>query len=114
MTREKLNPLQKEALILEFRQKEIPMHEFCESHKVAVSSFKRWIKQYESKGIAGLARADSRFAGLFPEDGGSLESYKKQIMLLTIENERLKKKYMVRMNEAGEKEFIPLKMKISR
>ena len=43
MAREKLNPLQKEALILEFRQKEIPMHEFCESHEVAVSSFKRWI-----------------------------------------------------------------------
>lgn len=34
MAREKLNPLQKEALILEFRQKEMPMHEFCESHEV--------------------------------------------------------------------------------
>ncbi|MBO4698154.1 helix-turn-helix domain-containing protein [bacterium] len=37
----------------------------CESHGVAVSSFKRWIKQYESKGVAGLARADKRVEWLF-------------------------------------------------
>lgn len=114
MAGKQLDPLQKEALILEFREKGGLMHEFCEEHKVPVSSFKRWIKQYESKGIAGLARADKRFESLFPEEGGTVESYKKLIMQLTIENARLKKKYMVRTNEAGEKEFIPLKMKNSK
>ena len=88
MAGKQLDPLQKEALIQEYREKGGLMHEFCESHGVAVSSFKRWIKQYESKGIAGLARADKLFEGLFPENGGTIESYKKLIMQLTIENAR--------------------------
>jgi len=67
------------------------MQEFCEEHKVAVSSLKHWFKQYKSGGIAGLARADKRFSTLFPEDGGTVESYKKRIIELTIENARLKK-----------------------
>ncbi|MBO4700034.1 transposase [bacterium] len=54
MSGKQLDPLQKEALIMEYREKGGLMHEFCESHGVEVSSFKRWIKQYESKGIAGL------------------------------------------------------------
>ena len=114
MAGKQLDPLQKEALVLEFKAKGGLMHEFCEEHKVAVSSLKRWIKQYESGGIAGLARADKRFSTLFPEDGGTVDSYKKRIMELTIELARLKKKYLVRTNEAGEKEFIPLKMKNSK
>lgn len=52
MAGKQLDPLQKEALVLEFKAKGGLMHEFCEEHKVPVSSLKRWIKQYESGGIA--------------------------------------------------------------
>lgn len=114
MAGKQLNPLQKAELIKEFQEKGGDLFDFCKSHGISPTSFRRWLKQYECQGIAGLARADKRFSALFPDDGGTIEAYRKQIMLLTIENARLKKKYMVRMNEAGEKEFVPLKMKNSK
>lgn len=39
------------------------------------------------------------------------EAYKKEILRLRIENERLKKNYTVRTNEAGEQEYVRLKPK---
>ena len=42
------------------------------------------------------------------------EAYKKEILKLRIENERLKKNYTVRTNEAGEQEYVRLKPKNSK
>ena len=39
------------------------------------------------------------------------EAYKREILRLRIENERLKKNYAVQMNEAGEPEYVRLKQK---
>ena len=42
------------------------------------------------------------------------EAYKREILKLRIENERLKKNYTVQMNEAGEQEYVRLKPKSSK
>ena len=42
------------------------------------------------------------------------ESYRREILKLRIEHERLKKHYAVRMNEAGEPEYIRLKEKTTK
>lgn len=42
------------------------------------------------------------------------EGYKREILRLRIENERLKKKYLVRQNEDGQTEYVRLKMKSSK
>lgn len=46
--------------------------------------------------------------------GRSEEGYKREILRLRIENERLKKKYLVRQNEDGQTEYVRLKMKSSK
>ena len=42
------------------------------------------------------------------------EGYKREILRLRIENERLKKKYLARQNEDGQTEYVRLKMKSSK
>ena len=64
---------------------------------------RKWIKQYDECGIEGLARADAEIKEILPEGiDRTEEAYKKEILKLRIENERLKKNYTVRTNEAGE------------
>lgn len=111
-----LNPLEKEFLILNYRKNtRIKMKDFCDSNSVTVASLKKWIQQYDEGGLDGLARADSEFIDIYPEGFDRKEdSYKREILRLRIENERLKKNYTVRKNEAGEQEYIPLKPKISK
>ncbi len=84
MSRKRLNPFEKEFLIRQFREN---------------SSLK--LREYDAAGIEGLSRG-SRYPDLLP---GSLdptvENYKKEILRLTIENERLKKNYAVRTTPDG-------------
>ena len=42
------------------------------------------------------------------------EAYKREILKLRIENERLKKNYAVQTNEAGEQEYVRLREKSSK
>lgn len=62
----------------------------------------------------GLARADAEIGSVLPEGiNPTEEAYKREILKLRIENERLKKNYTVQMNEDGEQEYVRLKKKIS-
>lgn len=75
------------------------------------------MRLYDEKGIEGLYRMTDRSqAGpLLPEgQEGSVENYKRQLIRLTIENERLKKSYLVRMGQDGKQEYIPLRAKNTR
>lgn len=73
------------------------------------------LKQYEEAGIEGLARADAEIGNILPEGvDKTKEGYKREILRLRIENERLKKKYLVRQNEDGQTEYVRLKMKSSK
>jgi transposase-like protein len=109
------NPLEKEFLIRSYRNNgRIKLGDFCVANNVSDSSFKKWLKQYDEGGLEALARADADFGAVLPEGiDRTEESYKREIMKLRIENERLKKNYMVRTNENGEQEFVRLKPKNS-
>ena len=108
-----LNPLEKEFLIRSYRGNQtIKLSEFCERHDISDGAFKKWLKQYDEGGLEGLARADSSIGDVLPDGiDRTEESYKREIFKLRIENERLKKNYTVRTNDAGEQEYVRLKPK---
>ena len=78
-------------------------------NNITEPSLKRWIKQYEEGGLEGLARADAEIQSIVPEGfDRTEESYKREILKLRIENERLKKSYAVQMNSDGQMEYVRL------
>ena len=111
-----LNPLEKEFLVKQYKSNPtIKMSDFCRANNVSDAALRKWIKQYEEGGIEGLARADADIKEILPEGiDRTEEAYKKEILKLRIENERLKKNYTVRTNEAGEQEYVRLKPKTSK
>lgn len=111
-----LNPLEKEFLIrLYLSNQTIKLSDFCEKHYVSVGAFQKWLKQYNEYGLEGLARADAEIKSVLPDGiDRTEEAYKREILKLRIENERLKKNYTVQTNEAGEQEFVRLKPKNSK
>ena len=111
-----LNPLEKEFLIRQFKSNcRIKLSDFCNSNNVSEAAFRKWLKQYELGGLEGLARADTAIRDVLPEGiDRTEEAYKREILRLRIENERLKKNYAVQMNEAGEQEYVRLKEKSSK
>lgn len=111
-----LNPLEKEVLIKRYKSNQtVKMQDFCIINNVSITAFKKWLKQYEENGLEGLARADSTIPEVLPEGiDRTEEAYKREILKLRIENERLKKNYMVQKKEDGTQEYIHLKPKNSK
>lgn len=110
-----LNPLEKEFLIRQYKSNtRIKMRDFCEANHISSGAFQKCIKQYDEDGLEGLARADSEIKDVLPEGiDRTEESYKREILKLRIENERLKN-YVVQTRDTGEQEFIRLKPKNSK
>ena len=107
-----LNPLEKEFLIHRYKSSRRTAKEFCVMNNITEASLKKWMKQYEEGGIEGLARADSEIQSIIPDVfDRTEESYKREILKLRIENERLKKSYAVQMNSDGQMEYVRLKEK---
>ena len=93
-----LIPLPKKVfLIRSYRSNaRIKLIDFCLANNVSDSSFKKWLKQYDEGGLESLARADADFGAVLPEGiDRTEESYKREIMKLRIENERLKNLHSV-------------------
>ena len=111
-----LDPLQKEFLIRTYRSNpNVKLRDFCEINGVSEGAFKIWLKQYETGGLEGLARADAVTKDALPEGlDRTEENYKREILKLRIENERLKKNYTVKKKENGEIAYIPLRPKSSK
>ena len=88
-----LNPLEKELLIRQFKGNDrVTLYEFCTANNISMNSFRPWVKQNESGGLATLARQDKTLPEVFPESFiRTEENYKREILRLRIENERLKK-----------------------
>jgi len=108
-----LDPLQKEFLIRQYRSNpDITLSDFCYANRVSEGAFRTWLKQYENGGLEGLVRATKSVESVLP-DGveRTEENYKREILKLRIENERLKKNYTVETTETGEQVYIPLKPK---
>lgn len=108
-----LDPIQKEFLIRRFRDNpDTKISDFCDANHISVGAFKLWLKQYEQGGLEGLARVDSKSPDVLPEGiDRTEENYKREILKLRIENERLKKSYTVEQIPDGETVYIPLKPK---
>lgn len=52
MSYHKLNPLEKEYLIKQYRARPgVRMADFCERHQVVVSAFQEWLKHYDAEGF---------------------------------------------------------------
>lgn len=111
-----LNPLEKEFLIRKFKSNpRIKSSDFCQANNISVTAFKKWLQQYDEGGVEALARADSTVPEVFPDGvDRTEESYKREILRLRIENERLKKNYTVERNADGEQVYVRLKTKSSR
>ena len=103
MSRKRLNPFEKEFLIRQFRENSnLKLRQFCEANGVTAQTFRKWMDQYDAAGIEGLSRG-SRYSDLLPGSiDPTVENYKKEILRLTIENERLKKNYVVRTTPDGQ------------
>ncbi len=88
-----LNPLEKEFLIRQYLSNQrIKLADFCEANNVSEGAFRKWLKQYNESGLEGLARADSEIGDVLPPGiDRTEEAYKREILRLRIENERLKK-----------------------
>lgn len=88
-----LNPLEKEFLIRQYKSNpRLKMRDFCETHSISVGAFQKWMKQYDEGGLEGLVRANREFKEVLPEGiDRTEETYKREILKLRIENERLKK-----------------------
>ena len=100
-----LNPLEKEFLIRQFKLNgRIKLSDFCMLHNVSDAAFRKWIKQYEEGGLEGLARADAEIKEVLPEGiDRTEEAYKREILRLRIENERLKKVMPFRRTKLGDR-----------
>ena len=111
-----LNPLEKELLIRRYKgNPRIKLLDFCIANDVSEAAFRKWLKQYDAQGIEGLARNDTEFKDVLPDGADkSVEGYKREIMRLRIENERLKKNYAVQRNPDGVMEYVRLKPKSSQ
>ena len=110
------NPLEKEFLIrMYLSDTSIKLTDFCTKNNISDSAFRKWLKQYEEGGLEALARADAEIKEILPEGlDRTEENYRREILKLRIENERLKKNYTVRVNEDGEQEYVRLKPKNSK
>ena len=111
-----LNPLEKEFLIHKYKKNPtIKLRDFCSANSVSDTAFKNWLKKYEEGGLDALARADAEIKQILPEGVEQTEeSLRREILRLRIENERLKKNYMVRLREDGKMEYCRLKPKSSK
>ncbi len=107
------NPLEKELLIrMYLSDTSVKLSDFCRKQDISDSAFRNWLKQYEQGGLEALARADAEIKEILPDGlDRTEENYRREILKLRIENERLKKNYTVKTNEAGEQEYIHLRPK---
>lgn len=103
MSRKRLNPFEKEFLIRQFRESStLKLSQFCRANGITAQTFRKWMVQYDAAGIEGLSRG-SKYPELLPGSvDPTVENYKKEILRLTIENERLKKNYVVRTMPDGQ------------
>lgn len=87
-----LNPLEKEFLVKTYKAKvDVKLDDFCQMNDVSTTAMRNWIKQYDEGGLEGLGRK-SELGEVLPEGiGRTEENYKREILKLRIENERLKK-----------------------
>lgn len=98
-----LNPLEKEFLIRKFKgNQRVKLSDFCTANNISDAAFRRWLKQYDEGGLEALARADSEVQQILPDGiDRTEEAYRREIIRLRIENERLKKTILYGRTKLG-------------
>lgn len=98
-----LNPLEKEFLIRKFKgNQRVKLSDFCTANNISDAAFRRWLKQYDEGGLEALARADSEVQQILPDGiDRTEEAYRREIISLRIENERLKKTILYGRTKPG-------------
>lgn len=97
-----LSPTEKEFLIRKYKEicrirdgrgdSGVSIGMFCRANNISVSAFRCWLHQHEAGGLDALARRSRTLPEVLPEGHARTEAYyKRQILRLRIENERLKK-----------------------
>ena len=84
---------------------------FAKKHGISKQTLIRWLKKFNEEGEAALrTRADKAYEKIAPnlKTDAALRA---EILKLRIENERLKKNYIVKTTEDGKMEYIRLKAK---
>ena len=115
-----LNALEKEFLIKRFKEsKNVKLADFCRINGISDTAFRKWLQIYNEEGLEGLSKGSNKHGNknppILPEGvEETKENYKREILKLRIENERLKKNYTVRTNQDGETVFVRLKDKNSK
>ena len=113
MSYNKLNPLEKEFLIRQYRgNPDVKLSEFCRANNVSEAAFKAWLKRYDAEGITGLYRT-KKTPTLLPEGiEENEENLRRELMRTRIELERLKKGYTRIPSEDGTPgAFVPVSEK---
>lgn len=101
-------------LVTAYYQSGLSKTEFCKEHCLVRRTFDRWLKRYEKSGSSGLKNAaDIKYDSIAPNLTTEAE-LRTEILKLRIENERLKKNYMVETTEDGKTHYIRLKAKNSK
>lgn len=101
-------------MVMAYYQSGLTKTEFCKEHCLVRRTFDRWLKRYEKNGISGLKNAtEIKYDSIAPNLTTEAE-LRTEILKLRIENERLKKNYLVEMTEDGKTRYIRLKAKNSK
>ena len=114
------SPEEKEQLILEWRQDNMPMNGFAKSRRIAMSPFKRWVYAYEKYGIEGLISKTGKCGSGNPyaalhvkKELTEVERLRLELAKKEVECERLKKGYSVK-GVGRRKEYVIINKKNSK
>lgn len=114
------SPEEKEQLVLEWRQTNMPMDGFAKSRGIAMSPFKRWVYAYEEYGIEGLKSKTGKcgsgnpYAALHTKkELTEVERLRLELAKKEVECERLKKGYSVK-GVGRRKEYVIINRKNSK
>ena len=93
----------------------VKIMDFCQANNVSDTAFKSWLKKYDEEGLEGLYRSKKNPPLLPAGVDQTAENYRREVIRLRIELERLKKNYAVETGPDGEVVgYITLKEKSSR
>ncbi len=114
------SPEEKERLVLEWRQTNMPMNGFAKSRGIATTPFKRWVHKYEESGIEGLRSRTGRcgygnpYAALHTKKNlTEVERLRLELAKKEVECERLKKGYSTK-GVGRRKEYVTISKKNSK
>ncbi len=98
-------PEEKEKIVSEYLQSNVGYRAIARKYNIYEETFRKWINQYNQKGIEGFKRKPNPSKGKKRKINNRIEQLEQEILKLRIENERLKKGYLVK-GDGARKEYV--------